>query len=55
MCTPQQVSSHIVELAAKLNLNTAPRQSVAANINEPIAARDSVAAAAAVAAVATRA
>jgi 3-(3-hydroxy-phenyl)propionate hydroxylase len=53
MCTPQQVSSHIVELAAKLNLNTALRQSVAANINEPIAARDSVAAAAAVAAVAT--
>jgi 3-(3-hydroxy-phenyl)propionate hydroxylase len=53
MCTPQQVSSHIVELAAKLNLNTALRQSVAANINEPTAARDSVAAAAAVTAVAT--
>jgi 3-(3-hydroxy-phenyl)propionate hydroxylase len=46
MCTPQQVSSHIVELAAKLNLNTALRQSVAANINEPTAARDSAAAAA---------
>ncbi|QQC66378.1 bifunctional 3-(3-hydroxy-phenyl)propionate/3-hydroxycinnamic acid hydroxylase [Paraburkholderia ginsengisoli] len=44
MCTPQQVSSHIVELAAKLNLKAAGRQSVAAVVNEPAVTRDSVAA-----------
>jgi 3-(3-hydroxy-phenyl)propionate hydroxylase len=44
MCTPQQVSSHIVELAAKLNLKSVGRQSVAAVVNEPAVTRDSVAA-----------
>ena len=47
MCTPQQVSSHIVELAVKLNLKAAGRQSVAANVNANAnasgVARDSVA------------
>jgi 3-(3-hydroxy-phenyl)propionate hydroxylase len=57
MCTPQQVSSYIVELAAKLNLNAAAPRSAdvggAAVAGEPVMARGNVAHAAAVAAVAT--
>ena len=47
MCTPQQVSSYIGELAAKLNLIAAGRQSATvdvAAVNEPDVTRDSVAA-----------
>jgi 3-(3-hydroxy-phenyl)propionate hydroxylase len=47
MCTPQQVSSQIGELAAKLNLKAAGWQSATVNVaavNEPIVTRDSVAA-----------